>query len=213
MKRKVKANVLFLIIMLSAASLLGCRTVPKTTPTPIITSPAITSPAITSPLPVLPTSTLLASPTASPDVMTTASIVDNAGAFEKAISKTGTWIICLLNDLTINKDLTLDGDFKNGKKDQAGKDIIQRKIALYTQDQNRKVTKRFTLTAPKMTIKSLNASIQHGTFKGDLYVSAKNFELVDSTVEGNLYFTSSDAQSSFKMDTTSKVTGKRELKK
>ncbi|HRU41984.1 MAG TPA: hypothetical protein P5021_08385, partial [Candidatus Diapherotrites archaeon] len=69
------------------------------------------------------------------------------------------------------------------------------------------------LTAPKLTIKSPNARIQGGTFKGDLYVSAKNFELVDATVDGNVYFTTDDAKSGFKMDDKSKVTGKQELKK
>jgi hypothetical protein len=147
------------------------------------------------------------------DVVTTASIVDNAAAFEKAISSSGTWIIAIIRDVTIDKDLVLDGEYKNGKKDTNGKDIIQRKIALYAQDANRKITARYTLTAPKLTINSLNASIQHGTFKGDVYVIAKNFELVDAKVDGNLYFTTDDAKSTFKMDSTSSVTGKQELKK
>ncbi|WP_204598040.1 hypothetical protein [Clostridium pascui] len=147
------------------------------------------------------------------DVVTTASVVDNAAAFEKAISNKGTWIIAIVKDLTINKDLVLDGEFKNGKKDKDGKDIVQRKVALYTQDENRNVTNRFTLTAPKFTINSPKASIQHGTFKGDLYVSAKDFELIDATVNGNVYFTNNDAKSTFKMDDKSKITGKQELKK
>jgi len=144
---------------------------------------------------------------ATPDAVTTASIVDNAEDFEKAISNTGTWIICLTKDITTDKELVLDGEFKNGKKDSEGKDIIQRKIALYAQDANRNITARYTLTAPKLTINSPEASIQHGTFKGDLYVSAKNFKLVDATVEGNVYFTNEDAKSTFTMDEKSKITG------
>ena len=65
-------------------------------------------------------------------------------------------------------------------------DVIQRKIGLYTQDANKTVTARFTLTAPKLTIKSPEARIQSGTFKGDLYVSAKNFQLVDAKVDGDV---------------------------
>ncbi|MGB7605098.1 MAG: hypothetical protein WBL93_06445 [Lutisporaceae bacterium] len=148
----------------------------------------------------------------APEVVTTASLVNEAAAFEKAISKEGTWIIATLNDLTFDKELVLDGEFKNGKKDDAGKDIIQRKIGLYTQDENRKVTARFSLTAPKLTINSPEASIQHGTFKGDLYVSTNNFKLVDTTVDGNIYFTTEEAKSTFVMDATSSVTGKQELK-
>ena len=152
-------------------------------------------------------------PPATTDATTTASIVKDDVAFEKAISKDGKWIIATLNDLTINKDLVLDGSFVNGKKDTAGKDIVQRKIALYTQDADRKVTARFTLTAPKLTINSPNASIQHGTFKGDIYVNVPNFQLVDNKVEGNIYFVDEAAKSTFKMDATSTVSGKQEIKK
>lgn len=147
------------------------------------------------------------------DVVTTASIVKETEAFEKALGKEGTWIIASLNDITSTKDLVLDGEFKNGKKDKDGKDVIQRKIALYTQDADKKVTDRFTLTAPKLTIKSPNARIQSGTFKGDLYVETKDFQLVDAKVEGNVYFASEEAKAGFKMDGTSSITGKQEVKK
>jgi len=200
---------LFLLLsILFVALLVGCGKVtpsPQPTKTPAPTSGATSSPG--------------GSPSGSPaatagqDAKTTPSIVNTNEAFEKAISKDGTWIICLLTDLTFDKELVLEGEFTNGKKDENGKDVIQRKIALYEQDENRKVTARYTLTAPKLTIKSPEARIQSGTFKGDLYVSAKNFQLVDTTVEGNVYFTSEEAQSTFKMDATSKVTGKQELKK
>ena len=152
-------------------------------------------------------------PESTPDVKTTASIVDDEEAFEKAMSKEGSWIICALKDMTFDKEIVLDGVFKNGKKDEQGNDIIQRKIALYTQDENRNVTEEFTLTAPKLTINSPNARIQHGTFKGDIYVNAENFELVDTDVEGNVYFMNEKAQETFKMDEKSKITGVKELKK
>jgi hypothetical protein len=187
--RAKSISILLLIVML----LTGCgTTTPSNTPSP---SPGATT------------------GTASPDTNTTASIVNDAAAFEKAISNNGTWIICLLNDLSVDKDLVLDGEFKNGKKDSEGKDVIQRKIALYTQDENRKITARFTLTAPKLTINSPMASIQHGTFKGDLYVNVEDFQLVDTTVEGNVYFSSDEVKNTFKMDETSKVTGTQEVKK
>lgn len=196
----MKAKNFILITAILATLFTGCTTqpaAPSPTPAPKVTA----TPAAT------------AAPAKSPDVVTTASIVDNAAAFEKAISNTGTWIICLTKDLTSTKDLVLEGEFKNGKKDANGKDIIQRKIALYAQDDKRNITARYTLTAPKLTITSPEASIQHGTFKGDLYVSVKNFQLIDTTVDGNVYFTTDDAKSTFKMDSTSKVTGKQEMKK
>ena len=201
----MKVRVLVLALVLLVSVFVGCAQ--PTTPAPAPTTPPTTTP------PPATTPPQTTPPETTPNVTTTASIVDNEAAFEKAMSSTGTWIIATLKDLTYTKDLVLDGEFKNGKKDEAGKDIIQRKIALYTQDENRKVTGRFTLVAPKLTINSPNARIQSGTFKGDVYVAAKNFELVDATVDGNVYFTTDDAKSTFKMDGTSKVTGKQELKK
>ena len=147
------------------------------------------------------------------DAVTSASIVDNASNFQKAISNSGTWIICITKNLAIDKDIVLEGEYKNGKKDDAGKDIIQRKVALYSQDAERNITARYTLTAPKFTIISPEASIQHGTFKGDLYVSVKNFKLIDTIVEGNVYFTTDEAKNTFNADEKSKITGKQELKK
>lgn len=148
-----------------------------------------------------------------PDAVSAASITDDPAVFAEAMGKNGTWIICATKDITIDKDLVLEGTFTNGKKDDKGADIIQRKIALYTQDADRKVTNRFTLTAPKLTVTSPNASIQHGTFKGDLYVSVKDFQLVDAIIEGNVYFSSDEVKNTFKMDDASKITGKQEVKK
>ena len=162
--------------------------------------------------PVVAVPTPTPAPTTPVDAVTTASIVNEAAAFEKAISKDGTWIIATLKDLTFDKDLVLTGNLKNGKKDKVtGLDSVQRKIALYTQDDKKNVTARFTLTAPKLTILSPNARIQSGTFKGDLYVSVSGFKLVDAVVDGNVYFTTKDAQATFDMDAKSKVTGKQEL--
>lgn len=201
----MKIKVLVLTLVLLVSLFVGCAPAPAPAPapTPTPTTPAPTEPSQGTPNP----------PDTTPDVTTTASITDDPAVFEKAMSSTGTWIIAALKDLTFDKDLELTGEFKNGKKDEAGKDIIQRKIALYTQDDKRNVTARFTLTAPKLTVTSPNARIQSGTFKGDLYISAKNFELVDAKVDGNVYFTTDEAKSTFKMDDKSSVTGKQELKK
>lgn len=162
---------------------------------------------------VTPAPTTPSQPAPQPpvDVVSAASIVDNADAFQKAIapkSKGGKWIIAITKDVTTDKALVLDGQFVNTKTPP----VIQRKIALYSQDDKRNVTARFTLTAPKLTILSPNASIQHGTFKGDLYVSASNFQLVDAKVDGNVYFTNKSAQDTFNADDKSSITGKPELK-
>lgn len=193
---RVKSAIL--VVALCLTLLAGCTTPgPAASPSPAATASPSVSPSIS------------AGASQSPaDGVTSASIVNTAAAFEQAISKNGTWIICLLNDLTIDKELVVDGDFKNTKDPP----VSQRKIALYAQDENRNVTARYTLTVPKMTINSIDCSIQKGTFRGDLYVAGKNFQLVDQTIDGNIYFLNADAQTTFKMDETSKVTGVKELK-
>lgn len=163
---------------------------------------------------------------ASTDAVTTASIVNDNAAFEKAISKDGgKYVIAILKDLTFDKELVVDGEYKTGKKDangalvkdKDGNEATQRKVALYTQDDKHVVTARFTLTAPKITFNSNYGSLEHGTFKGDVYVAGTNFKLVNTKVEGNLYFLNQAAKDSFtiadtKTDTVaSVVTGKTEL--
>ncbi len=149
----------------------------------------------------------------TPDAVSSPSVVVDEASLVKAMGNEGTWIIIFTGDFSTNKELVLEGEYTNGKKDDAGKDIIQRKIALYTQDDKRNITNRFTLTAPKLTVTSPMASIQHGTFKGDLVVSVDNFQLVDATVDGNVYFTTDSAKSTFSMDEKSKITGKQEVRK
>lgn len=134
------------------------------------------------------------------DAVTTASIVEDADAFAAGLSKDGTWIVAALNDITLDDELVVDGEFTH-------REAIARKIALYTQDEDRNVTARFTLTVPKMTVKSENTRVQSGTVKGDVYVEANGFNLVDATIEGNLVFASKEALDTFVIDSNSKVNG------
>lgn len=141
------------------------------------------------------------------DVQTTASIVNEGGAFTKAVSADGTWIIAILNDLTINEDVTVAGEFRDkGKPDGE----IYRKIALYAQDADHNITANYTLTTPKLTVQSENLRIQGGTVKGDVFVEAKGFNLHETaTIDGNLYFANEEAQSTAKIE--GKVTGTTEV--
>lgn len=144
--------------------------------------------------------------TAAPDAVTSASVVDNGEDFKKAISKDGTWIAATLKDLNFTEDLVLDGQFIH-------KDKPARKIALYTQDADHNITNSFTLTAPKITIKSENARIQGGTFVGDVYVEANGFNVVNATIKGNVYFTDEKYQATYSASDQGKVTGVTEVKK
>lgn len=134
------------------------------------------------------------------DAVTTASIVSEADAFVSALSTEGTWIVAALNDITLEDALVVDGEFMHN-------DAVYRKLALYTQDEDRNVTARFTLTTPKMTVKSENFRVQSGIIKGDIYVEANGFNLVDTTVEGNIYFATKEALDTYTIDDRSSVSG------
>lgn len=188
MKRKIFA--IALTVALATTAFVGCAK--KADPTTAAQKPAATD-------------------TKKTDAVTSASIVDSNTAFEKAIGPDGKYITAILKDMTFDKELVVDGDKKNGKKDaKTGEELFQRKIALYTQDDKHNVTARFTLTAPKITFKAVNGSLEHGTFKGDVYISGKNFKLIDNKVDGNVYFLNEDAKKTFTKDDKSVVTGKIE---
>jgi hypothetical protein len=196
---KRKALVLALTVALATSAFVGCGK--KETPAPVAAKPAATD-------------------TKKADAVTTASIVDNNAAFEKAISKDGgNYVVAILKDLTFEKELVVEGDKKTGKKDDKGNETIQRKIALYAQDDKKVVTARFTLKAPKITFNSSFGSLEHGTFKGDVYVAGKNFKLVNQKIDGNIYFLNQEAMDTFKIadsatdNVASVVTGVKELKK
>ncbi|WP_040949895.1 hypothetical protein [Gorillibacterium massiliense] len=154
-----------------------------------------------------PTASTAPATSKAPDAVTTASIVNDPAAFEKAISKDGTWIIAILGDMTIDHDLVLEGDFMN----KAATPVSERKLAFYTQDENRKITAQFTLTAPKLTVKSPDARIQGGFFQGDVYVDAPNFYMQDGGIKGNLYFTKQEYKDSYKVKDAT-VSGVTEIK-
>jgi len=141
------------------------------------------------------------------DATTTASIVSDEEAFKEAISADGTWIIATLNDLTFEEDLVLEGEFHNkGDSEQE----LYRKLAPYTQDEDRNITERYTITAPKLTVKSPNAKLQGGTFVGDIYVEANGFTLSDAKVDGNVYFANEEYKESFVQE-EGEVTGETAL--
>lgn len=105
-------------------------------------------------------------------------------ALVKAASAEGNWIFAILNDVTMDKELVVAGEFHD--KGDAAKPIY-RKFALYAQDKDHNVTARYTLTVPKMTVQSENFKMQAGTVKGDVYVEANGFTLTeDATIDGNV---------------------------
>ncbi len=134
------------------------------------------------------------------DVVTTASIVTDVNSLVNGLSADGTWIVAVLNNMSTKADILVDGQFVH-------RDEPARKLALYTQDEERNITASFTLEAPKLIVKSENFKIQGGTFKGDVYVEANGFRIQKGSVDGNVYFASQEYMDSMIEDETGSVTG------
>lgn len=143
------------------------------------------------------------------DAVGTASLPATLEEFEKGISSEGRWIITPVTDLTSDKDLVVEGEFYDKDDESKG---LYRKIGLYAQDENRNVTAEYTLTTPKLVIKSENTKIQNGTVKGDIYVEAKGVVLKNAKVEGNVYFANEDVKSTFTLEEEASVSGVQEVK-
>ncbi len=142
------------------------------------------------------------------DAVAAASITDNPAAFTAALGEDGTWIVAATADITLAEEVLVAGEFYD--KDDESQDLY-RKLALYTQDEDRNVLDTFTLTVPKMTVESPNFKIQNGTVKGDVFVEANGFSLApDTTIDGNLYFANEEFQKSAVIEGT--VTGANEIK-
>lgn len=186
---------LLLVIVMSITVLAACGGSQEPTETKNETATETTTETATE------TTTETEADTEEVDAVTTASIVDNGDALVKGLSADGTWIVATLNDIELTDELIVDGQFEH-------REAIDRKLALYTQDEERNITAQFVLTAPKLTVKSENFRITGGTFKGDVYVEALGFKLDKaSTVDGNIYFASKEALDTFVVSDTSNVTG------
>ncbi len=135
------------------------------------------------------------------DTVSTATLtkVTDETALLEGFSANGGWIILFEGDISTEKELDL-------AKGPTNDGAPSRKVALYNQDADKNVTARYTLTAPSISVKSINSRIQGGTFVGDVYVTAEGFRLVDAVIDGNLYFSSQDLLDAFDA-TEGEVTG------
>ncbi len=118
------------------------------------------------------------------DATTQPSITADPEELQTALSTNGRWIATTTDDVTIDGELVVEGNFYN--KDDYSKGAY-RKLGLYTQDADKNVTDEFELTVDKMTVKSPNFKIQNGTVNGDIYVNSTGF-VPDCTVNGDIIF-------------------------
>ena len=111
------------------------------------------------------------------------------------------------------KDLVLEGEGKklDTKVVPAVETVVARKIGLYWHDGDNYTTAKYTLTAPSLTIKK-KASIQKGTFIGDLYIASEGVTLKETKIIGNVYFATQALKDAFVLDSLSSITGVQEVK-
>ncbi|MFP4409186.1 MAG: hypothetical protein ACLFPW_11755 [Spirochaetaceae bacterium] len=131
----------------------------------------------------------------------------SADNIQEALGPDGAWIVIFTSDVTVGEPIAVAGEVY----EEEGADEPRRKIALYEQDADRTVTDRYTLTAPRLEVEHENTLIQAGEISGDVYVSAEGFELVDATINGNLYFASEELRDSASIDEDSTVMGETRI--
>lgn len=145
------------------------------------------------------------------DVVSSASLASDEATLQKALKES--WIVLLKNDITTSKDIVIEGNFTKPDKNDSSKMVpAGRTLALYENGENN-TTKSYTLTTPKITVKSKDTKIEGGTIVGDVYVEADGFDLENAKIEGNVYFTKQEYKDTFKIDDKSTVTGVQEVKK
>ncbi|ALS02475.1 hypothetical protein ATZ33_14135 [Enterococcus silesiacus] len=133
----------------------------------------------------------------SVDAVSGASISDKPEVIEKALSKDGNWIVAATADLTFDKDVTVSGEFHD-KGEKSGD--IYRKLALYAQDSDKKVTAEYTVTVPQLIVETENFNIVNGTVKGDILVKANGFVLNGTKVDGKVTFEKEEYKTSATLD-------------
>lgn len=142
----------------------------------------------------------LADASSNPTEMT----ATNASSLQESLGPDGSWIVLFEGDVSVDQEVMIYG----AVYEEEGAEAPRRKLALYTQDADRNVTARFTLSVPQLVVHHLNTRIQAGTVAGDVYVEEDGFELTSgATIDGNLYFASEALQESASISDDSTVTG------
>lgn len=140
---------------------------------------------------------LLVACASSTSTDTSAGATQAVGTFsdlQKTLNSTGNWLGAIKSDVDASgKTLTVSGNF-------VGDGQVARKLALYNQTSDFKVTASYTLTLAKLVDNSPGFYVSNGTVKGDVYVNASGFHgqngvdqngaTVTSKIDGNLIFAS-----------------------
>lgn len=127
---------------------------------------------------------------------------------ELAIALKEDYSITIKNDIEANNELTIEGDFSKTDTTEVNKvSHVGRELNLFYIDNSNNVINNYTLSVPKLVIKSNDTTIKGGKIKGDIYVESNGLILDDTKIEGNIYFKDKKNKDSFKLENTASVSG------
>ncbi|WP_297713076.1 hypothetical protein [Clostridium sp.] len=127
---------------------------------------------------------------------------------ELAIALKDDYRITIKNNIETNNELIMEGDFSKTDTTEGNKvSHIGRELNLFYIDKSNNVINSYTLSVPRLVIKSNDTTIKGGKIKGDIYVESDGLILDDTKVEGNLYFKDKKNKDSFKLENTASVSG------
>jgi hypothetical protein len=146
----------------------------------------------------------------SADAVTSSSRVSDEKSLLNALNNS--WIVILEKDITTAQEVMLKtGHQKNAEGDESEKVDTPRVLVLLKKDEKDEVIDTYKLETPKLTIKDEGAKIEGGTIKGDIYIEVNNVNLQEARIEGNVFFISEEAKSSFTLDEGSSISGNMEV--
>ena len=127
---------------------------------------------------------------------------------ELAIALKEDYSITIKNNIEANNELTMEGDFSKTDTTERNKVThVGRKLNLFYIDNSNNVINNYTLSVPKLVVKSNDTTIKGGKIKGDIYVESNGLILDDTKVEGNIYFKNEKNKDSFKLENAASVSG------
>lgn len=140
-------------------------------------------------------------------------ILTIANEEELAIALKEDYRITIKNDIETNNELIMEGDFSKTDTTEGNKvSHIGRELNLFYIDKSNNVINSYTLSVPKLIIKSNDTTIRGGKIKGDIYVESDGLILDDTKVEGNIYFKDKNSEDSFKLENTASISGNIEIR-
>ncbi len=137
-------------------------------------------------------------------------IVGNEEELSMALKEN--YSITIKNDIESNNELIMEGDFFKTDTTKGNKvSYIGRKLNLFYLDNSTDFINSYTLSVPKLIIRSNDTTIKGGKIKGDIYVESDGLILDDTKVKGNIYFKDTKNKESFKLENTASVSGDIEV--